>query len=170
MSLSLSPSEGVVSPRAVGGPEPLQSRTFPARMAIFPEVRDFAEGVCRAAGFERDDCARVVLLLEELFTNTVVHGHGGDSDESVHLSFELAEGRIALTYEDMAPRHDPFAVVRPPCESSSVEERPVGGLGVVLVSTMADRVGYAHIRGRNLISVVMTPSAPRPVPGPGNPA
>jgi serine/threonine-protein kinase RsbW len=127
-------------------------------MDVFPAVRSFIEDVCRAAAFGEGDCAKLVLLIEELFTNTVIHGHGGDSDASVRLAFEVADGRIALAYEDAAPPHDPFASWRPPDEASSVEERPVGGLGVVLVTNMADRLEYSYAEGRNRISAVMTRS------------
>jgi len=40
-----------------------------------------------------------------------------------------------------------------------VEERPVGGLGVALVAAIAERVEYAHVGGKNRISLVIpTPS------------
>jgi serine/threonine-protein kinase RsbW len=142
------------------GPPPGEhARHFPARMEAFPAVRSFIEEMCRAATFGRDDCAKLVLLIEELFTNTVMHGHGGGSDASVRLACQIASGRIALAYEDAAPPHDPFASWRPPDERSTVEERPVGGLGVVLVAGMAERVEYSYAGGRNRISVLMTRSA-----------
>jgi serine/threonine-protein kinase RsbW len=156
------PDRGPRAPRNVepdaGNARGEHARHFPARMEAFPAVRSFIEEMCRAATFGRDDCAKLVLLIEELFTNTVMHGHGGDSDASVRLACEIAGGRIALAYEDAAPPHDPFASWRPPDEGSTVEERPVGGLGVVLVAGMAERVEYSYAGGRNRISVVMTRS------------
>lgn len=142
-----------------GPARPAHARVFPARMDAFPSVRSFVEEVCDAARFGRHDAARLVLLIEELFTNTVLHGHGGDSDAPVGLALEVAEGQIALAYEDGAPPHDPFAARRPPEERSAVEDRPVGGLGVVLVSGMAEQVEYSYAAGRNRIRAVMTRSS-----------
>lgn len=116
----------------------------------------FISEVCAAAGFPRDACLRLTLLVEELFTNTVVHGHGADCDAPVLLAFDVRPGRIALTYEDTAPPHDPFAAVRAPDEVAAVEDRPVGGLGLLLVSAMAQQVQYRHADGRNRISLVVT--------------
>ena len=106
-------------------------------------------------------CLRLTLLVEELFTNTVVHGHGTDTEAPVYLAFEIRPGSIAVTYEDTARPHDPFARVRVPDDTASVEERPVGGLGILLVAAIAERVEYAHVGGRNRISLVIpTPSEP----------
>jgi len=131
-------------------------KIFPARMSALPQVAAFAAEVCLATGLAMDACLRLTLLVEELFTNTIAHGHGGDSEEPVRLAFDVEPGRIALTYEDTAPPHDPFAGVAAPDEAAGVEERPVGGLGVLLVASMARDVEYRRAGGRNRISLVIT--------------
>jgi len=90
------------------------TRSFPARRDALPQVEAFLAEVCAAAGLDRAMGLRVTLLVEELFTNTVVHGHGADSDAPVQLDCEVAAGRIALVYEDTGPPHDPFAAVASP--------------------------------------------------------
>ncbi len=130
-------------------------RSFPARRAALPQVEAFLAEVCAAAGLTREACLRVTLLVEELFTNTVVHGHSGDSDAPVRLDCEVAAGRIALVYEDTGPPHDPFARVASPDPDAGVEDRPVGGLGVLLVSAMAQQVEYRRAGDRNRISLVI---------------
>ncbi len=79
------------------------SRTFPARRDALPQVDAFLGEVCAAAGLGRETCLRLTLLVEELFTNTVVHGHGADSEAPVRLECEVSPGRVALTYEDSGP-------------------------------------------------------------------
>ena len=130
-------------------------RIFPARRDTLPAVADFIAAVCMAGGVPRKACLRMTLLVEELFTNTVVHGHGRDTEAPIHVTFAVGVDVIALTYEDTAPAHDPFAKIGVPDEAAGVEERPVGGLGVMLIVAMADRVQYAHIGGRNRISLIM---------------
>ncbi|MFI5375030.1 MAG: ATP-binding protein [Candidatus Rokuibacteriota bacterium] len=132
-----------------------RSRTFPARRDLLPQVDAFLAEVCAAAGLGRDTCLRLTLLVEELFTNTVVHGHGADSDAPVRLECEVAPGRVALVYEDTGPAHDPFAQVTTPDAEAPVEERPVGGLGVLLVSAMAEQLEYRRDGDRNRISLVV---------------
>ncbi len=131
------------------------SRIFPARRDALPQVESFLVEVCAGAGLGREACLRLTLLVEELFTNTVVHGHGADSDAPVRLDCEVAAGRIALVYEDTAPPHDPFAAMEAPDSDARVEDRPVGGLGVLLVSAMAQQVEYRRAGDRNRISLVI---------------
>lgn len=118
-------------------------------------MAEFIAAVCVAGDLPRKTCLRLTLLVEELFTNTVVHGHGRDTEAPIDLSFDIRPDSIALTYEDTGPPHDPFASVHVPDDSAGVEERPVGGLGVVLVAAMAERIQYARVGGRNRISLVM---------------
>ena len=54
--------------------------TFPAKMSAVPAVTAFTARACLAAGLARDASLRLTLLVEELFTNTVAHGHGQDSE------------------------------------------------------------------------------------------
>jgi len=131
------------------------SRTFPARRDALPQVGAFLGEVCAAAGLGRETCLRLTLLVEELFTNTVVHGHGVDSEAPVRLECEVAPGRVALVYEDTGPAHDPFAQLIAPDAAAAVEDRPVGGLGVLLVSAMAQQVEYRRAGDRNRISLVI---------------
>ncbi|MGH7390071.1 MAG: ATP-binding protein [Candidatus Rokuibacteriota bacterium] len=126
--------------------------TFPARLEAFPRIAAFVEGVCAGAGVPRADCLRLTLVVEELFVNTVVRGHGGDSDAPVHLALDLQPGRIRVSYADRGPAFDPFA--RPP-ECGDVDERPVGGLGLILVRRLSSDFEYSRAEGGNRIDLVI---------------
>ena len=118
-------------------------------------MAQFIADMCAVSGVPRKACLRLTLLVEELFTNTVVHG----AAVFTPYSAESQPGSIALIYEDTARPYDPFARVGVPDDSLGVEERPVGGLGVALVAAIAERVEYAHVAGKNRISLVIpTPS------------
>jgi serine/threonine-protein kinase RsbW len=130
------------------------SRTFPARMDAFLRVAAFLEEAC-AATLGAEDSLKVRLIVEELFTNTIKHGYGQDCDQPVIITITGRDGEVALTYEDTAPPYNPFSVVRAPDESATVEQRPVGGMGVVLIAHMARHVEYCYSQGRNRISLVV---------------
>jgi len=119
-------------------------------------VTSFLADVCSTGGLSREACLRITLLVEELFTNTVVHGHGGDSEASVSLDCRVEQGRVRLTYEDAAPPHDPFASIQAPDDKAPTEDRPVGGLGVLLVAAMAEEVEYRRAGDRTRISLTVS--------------
>jgi serine/threonine-protein kinase RsbW len=125
---------------------------FPARRDAFLRVRSFIEETCAHAAVRRSDCLRLTLLIEELFTNTVIHGHGGDSDAPVRLALTLTAPAIGVEYEDTARPYNPFLSVYAPGDAEDVEQRPVGGLGITLITAMAEDVGYVSRDGRNQIT------------------
>ena len=136
----------------------LKERTFGARLQALPELVDFIDEAGGATGVTPDDRFRLTLMVEELFVNTVTHGHGGDCDAPVRLALEVEPASLTLVYEDTAPPYNPFAEVKTPGdETVPVEARPIGGLGIHLIVTMADRVGYSYAGGWNQIRVQLTP-------------
>ena len=144
-------------------------RVFPARLAVFQRVATFIAEVCCAAGFEHSDCLRLTLVVEELFSNTVRHGHRGDSDEPVSLTFTIETGRIALTYEDTSPPFDLLAAVEAVEGVTGLEDRLVRGFGVVLIARLTRDLEYAYVHGRNRVSLVVSaspwPETPATPPG-----
>ena len=117
---------------------------FPARRDAFGRMCTFIEETCARTAVRRHDCLRLILLIEELFTNTVVHGHGRDSEAPVRLALTVTPPAIGVQYEDTARPYNPFASVSMPSDSDDVDERPVGGLGIALITTMAEDVGYVR--------------------------
>jgi len=128
------------------------TRVFPARMSALPAIEQFVAEVCVRGGVARAARFRLSVLVEELFTNTVRHGHARDTDEPVLLGLETAPGRVTLTYEDTAPPHDPFSA-----SSRSAPADVVGGVGVRLIAGMSTPE-YRYADGKNRIRLAMDTS------------
>src|SRR6185436_10275786 len=105
---------------------PAESRQFAADMKTLPDAVAFAAAASREAGFDGVVRLFVELIIEELFTNTVMHGYGGDSDQPVWITIAVEDGKLSLTYEDAAPPCNPLNLPAPVLELP-VESRAVGG-------------------------------------------
>jgi serine/threonine-protein kinase RsbW len=135
-------------------PALLRSTMFPARLGEMNALRGFLEGFCAQAGIGGDGCLRLNLLLEELFTNTVRHGHGGDCDSPVWVSLAADDpARVTVNYEDSGKPFNPYA--RPSLDSTQ-QIRTVGGRGLRLLSELAPTRDYAYLYGRNRIRLVLS--------------
>jgi serine/threonine-protein kinase RsbW len=130
---------------------------FPARLTALPDTASFARGFCERNGVGRDTALRLTFVIEELFTNTVKHGFGEESDSPVRIELAMSEGGVSVIYEDSAPRYDPTVrwSVAPPDLAAPAEERPVGGLGVYLIRQIVADARYAYEEGRNRLCLVM---------------
>jgi len=132
-------------------PPDAERRVFAARLGVLPATAAFVADYCERHGIARDDALRLTLIVEELFTNSVTHGYGGDSDAPVELELAAGAGDVLLVYGDAAPPYDPLA--RPPVAAleleAPVEARRVGGLGLHLVARLAPGARYAREDDRN---------------------
>jgi len=132
-------------------------QTFRARLDEGPTLAAFVEAA--VAGMGDRLSMRLRLVVEELFVNTVTHGHGGDCDAPVEVTILVEDDRVVLTYVDVAPPFDPFAHVHGPESGVPLEDRTVGRLGVFLVTKFAARYGYVRAGEANRISVEL-PTGP----------
>src|SRR4029077_11111369 len=128
-----------------------------ARLERLAEAIAFVEAFCAERGIAASDGLRLSLVVEELFTNTVVHGHGGGSDVPVRLCLRADPSHLELSYEDSAPPFDPVAhAARSRVDlAAAVADRPIGHLGLALVVDMAERISYARVDDRNRILLAL---------------
>jgi anti-sigma regulatory factor (Ser/Thr protein kinase) len=131
------------------------SQQFPARLVAFREIETLLQQFGTEAALGHDDGLRLRLIVEELFTNTVRHGYGGDSDELVRMTLELAGERVALTYEDNARPYNPLAAAHNADTASPLEHRPVGGLGMLLTVTLCQEASYSFENGCNRVELLL---------------
>lgn len=128
-----------------------ETRSFHARRSQLTAALGFVEAFCVRQDVAPADCLRLTLIVEELFTNAIVHGHGGDSDAPLRVELHAQSTHLLLHFEDEAPPFDPlrYLAESAPDLDRPVAERQVGGLGLPLVAAMCERFDYARVGGRN---------------------
>ena len=89
------------------------------------------------------------LTLDELITNVATHGSFGDvPNPEIEVHLKIDHDVLILTMEDNGDMFDPTIDTKPDT-TSSLQSREVGGLGLHLVKSFADRVSYEFAGGRN---------------------
>ena len=128
---------------------------FPSRLEAWKQARSFIEAFCRGSGVPRDAMLKANLVVEELFLNTVKHGHKGGSDAPIWIGLRSDGGRVTVCYEDQAGPFNPFsATIRETLEALSATRRE-GGLGVLLAHGLTASADYAYVFGRNRIRLTL---------------
>ena len=128
--------------------------------AIRP-LGDAVTAFCDANDLPLNIAGQLCLVLEELLTNVVRHGIDGvpsPQPPSYHTTVvELAlQGKdIRVIFEDSGRPFDPLSLPEPDLEAS-LDDRPVGGLGIHLVRALMDQLIYDRIAGRNRLSMMKT--------------
>lgn len=93
------------------------------------------------------------VALDELLANALSHGQTGREPCLVTVEGELDQDRVTVTVTDNGSPFDPFAADAPDT-TLSVEERPIGGLGIHLVGQLMDQVSYQRREGHNVVVLV----------------
>lgn len=118
---------------------------------------DAIEAHLREAGAATDNAMQFRLVAEEIVTN--IARCAWPEGETHRFTVELAaearpEGvHVRMTTVDDGVPFDPTAQAAPDT-TAALEDRQVGGLGMLLVREMTDGQHYAREDGRNRFSVV----------------
>lgn len=93
------------------------------------------------------------LALDEVLSNTVRCGYGGlPGEHQIELSFRLSAGELELVVVDDGQPFNPLDAPEPET-GGSLQERAVGGLGLLLVRRLMDEVRYERAPGRNVLTL-----------------
>jgi len=128
---------------------------FHARLSELRPMTAFVEQFCADSRLPREHCLRLNLVLEELFINTVRHGHRHDSEAPVWMTLDLGPEWLRVTYEDTAPPFNPYARLPATPPDTTIEMRKIGGLGLLLMKELAATRDYSYIFGRNRIRLTL---------------
>lgn len=135
----------------------IPARRFPARMSALPALLAYACYCLADTAFARQPARRIELVLEELFTNTVTHGYGGECDRPIWVELDIQPSLLSIGYSDEAPPYDPLQ------HDTDLDfdetSRPAGGLGILLARRFADRMDYRYAGGRNMLTLMFDPPA-----------
>ena len=91
------------------------------------------------------------IFLDEIASNIVKHS--GASGFEVDIELMQDPAGVKLVFIDDGAPYDPLAHADPDT-SLPADERPIGGLGIMMVRKMSDSMSYERVRNRNLLTVV----------------
>ena len=124
----------------------------PPRLSALSDISRMVETFGAAHKLDESRVYMLNLALDELITNSVDYGFDGVAEPRIEITLWISGRLLVLTIIDNGRRFDPTARARPDL-SSPVEDRPVGGLGLHLVRTFADRVTYQFTEGENRLTL-----------------
>jgi serine/threonine-protein kinase RsbW len=101
-------------------------------------VRDYIAEQGRALGADQRALYDVILAVDEAVTNIVVHGYTSEVG-TIEIKVQRVGDALVVSLRDKAPPFDPHSVPSPDL-SLSLEDRPIGGMGVYMMKHLVDRV------------------------------
>lgn len=117
--------------------------TFHFKSAELPDLDDmrrFVETSASKLGASEDAVGEMVLAVNEAVTNILLHGYRSRPG-NIEIAVEGDGNRLIVCLRDRAPLYDPTSVP-PPNLALTLDERPLGGLGVHMMRQFTDELRY----------------------------
>lgn len=134
-------------------------------------VLRFVEAEAEKAGCPKKETKQLAVAIEELYVNVASYAYtpatgtcsvklqtGVENDTGiciVKLQTGVESdtgGWIRILLKDYGKKFNPL-LQEPPDITLSADDRPVGGLGILMVKELVDRLEYMHENGENILSV-----------------
>ncbi len=90
------------------------------------------------------------LVLEEALTNVILYGFDNDDKHAIEINFKKVDHELSITIIDDGRAYDPTLKADPDI-TLSVDERPIGGLGIFLIKKIMDSVEYQRKENKNFL-------------------
>lgn len=142
---------------------PLNQRlVVPARVNSLEPLNAWLDAFCRQENIAESVVFELQLVLEELLVNVTMHGGTtSDGDPEIIVNLErLDHETLVVTFSDNGEPFNPLTQETPEI-GQSLENRAIGGLGIVLLKQMMSDISYRYERGMN--TLVMHKPLPKQV-------
>ncbi|MDA3929567.1 MAG: ATP-binding protein [Prolixibacteraceae bacterium] len=90
------------------------------------------------------------LVLEEAITNIIFYAFNDENEHEITIILLIKNNEFIITIEDEGIAFDPTAK-KDPDIALAVEDRPIGGLGIFLISKIMDHVSYKREQNKNML-------------------
>lgn len=122
------------------------------KMACLPRVSEFVHASCAQAHVDPSVWFDLNLAVEEACTNVIEHAYGGAGGE-ITVRFEARGADVCISVMDHGQPFDPDAVILPDLDVR-LEDRRIGGLGLLLMQRLMDDVRFTFSAEGNKVELV----------------
>jgi anti-sigma regulatory factor (Ser/Thr protein kinase) len=125
-----------------------------AELEAMHGLSGWIEGIGSTLALGPERVYAVLLCLEEVVANVIMHGQPAGSPELVNIRISITRGNpgLRVTIDDNGPAFDPTGVAEP-SRPSSLDAAPIGGVGLLLVREFSSSLSYARVDGMNRLEM-----------------
>ena len=117
-----------------------------------PKLTAFVDDVCEAMGFDATTTMKMNLAIEEAVVNVMNYAYPQGTIGDIHIEAQANDVRLKFIIADNGVPFDPTAQ-KETDTTLSVEDRPIGGLGIHLVRQLMDSINYERADGKNILTL-----------------
>lgn len=119
------------------------------------EISRLADQIEALAGewnLSQELAMNINLVVEEAVTNIIFYAFNDKNEHKIKITVSKENNRLKLTIADDGIPFNPLEQQMPDINLPA-EERPVGGLGIFLISQIMDEMNYARTKHENILTL-----------------
>lgn len=128
--------------------------TIPAQLHCVAQGTAFVVACVTAAGLPLIRVGKIELAAEEVLVNICSYAYPDDTGTIEIRCTQDATQQLLIEFSDAGK---PFNLLDLPVPDllADIEQRPVGGLGILLIRTMVDSVTYSRAGEKNIVQFMV---------------
>ena len=129
---------------------------LPAELENLPLFLAFVTNLIRQQDYSSKCIKEIELVIEEALVNVMEYAYP-DQPGSISLTVKKqSPGELMLEIRDRGVTFNPLELEAPDLEAG-LEERPIGGLGVVMMKSLTDNITWHRENGENCLNITFEP-------------
>jgi sigma-B regulation protein RsbU (phosphoserine phosphatase) len=125
------------------------------RVEEIDRVNERFNGFARQHGVPEADRRRLNLVFDELLNNIISYAYEDDGEHTIEIAVSLVNERLVVSLTDDGRAFNPLGQETPDT-GMTLEDRPIGGLGVHLVKSVIDHATYERHGTKNVVTLEKT--------------
>jgi len=129
-----------------------RSLTLPNDVETIPQLNEFIDTVAEAIGLDMSLTMSLNLAIEEAVVNVMDYAYPPGEKGDVTIDVCVSDEWLQFIISDAGTPFDPTQKEEADT-TLSVDERPIGGLGIFLVRQLMDTIHYQYVDGKNVLTL-----------------
>ena len=113
------------------------------------KLNNFVEEICNQQQLQPELILNLKLAIEEVVVNAINYGFDTGQEGEISIDMKFQPYEVLIEIKDNGKEYDPTG--SPAVDTdASLEERPIGGLGLFLVKQLTDSFSYRRVENKNI--------------------
>lgn len=132
----------------------LERVSWPARLESLPLVQEYVENLAQKSGINGKRLIQLSVALEEVVVNIINHAYGQKGRGDILVGFDDQAEAVVVSLSDTGLAFNPLEAAEPDVEMALLD-RPIGGLGIMMVKKLMDEVHYERRNNENILFLTL---------------
>jgi len=126
--------------------------TFVAKLTSLHPALEWVRSCFARSGLSHVEVSKIELAIEEVLVNIISYAYKkkGEGEITLECHFRLGQS-VEITIKDWGRPFNPLEHTPTVDLSSTLEERKEGGMGIVFIKKLIDKIEYARLDSANIL-------------------